>query len=40
MLELPSHEVIYVSNQFNVPRMEDFMEKVNAQPWNLTIAKV
>ncbi len=40
MLELPSHEVIYVSNQFNVPRIEDFMEKVNAQPWNLTIAKV
>lgn len=40
MLELPSHEVIYVSNQFNVPRMEDFMKKVNAQPWNLTIAKV
>lgn len=40
MLELPSHEVIYVSNQFNVSRIEDFMEKVNAQPWNLTIAKV
>ena len=40
MLELPNHEVIYISNQFNVQRIEDFIEKVNAQPWHLTLAKI
>ncbi len=39
-LELPNGETIYVSNQFNVPRINDFISKVNAQNWNIKIEKV
>lgn len=39
-LPLKSGETIYVYNQFNPERINDFMTKVNAQNWNIRIEKV
>ena len=39
-LTLKSGETIYVYNQFNPERINDFMTKVNAQNWNIRIEKV
>ena len=39
-LLLKSGETIYVYNQFNPERINDFISKVNAQNWNIQIEKV
>ena len=37
---LPNGEIIFVNNQFNVERINDFIEKVNAQNWDIHIEKI
>ncbi len=39
-LTLPNEEIIFINNQFTVERINDFIEKVNAQNWNIHIEKV
>ncbi len=39
-LSLPNGESVYVSNQFTVERINDFIEKVNAQDWGIHIEKI
>jgi len=40
VLQLPNGEEIYVSNQFNPDRIVELVNKVNAQDWGITIAKI
>jgi hypothetical protein len=37
---LPNGESVFVSNQFGVNRINDFIEKVNAQDWDIHIEKI
>lgn len=39
-VEMPNGETLYVSNQYNVERINDLISKVNAQPWGIHIEKV
>ena len=39
-IQLANGQSIFVSNQFNVERITDFITKVNAQDWNIRIEKV
>ena len=39
-IQLANGQSIFVSNQFNVERITDFITKVNAQGWNIRIEKV
>ena len=39
-IHLANGQSIFVSNQFNVERITDFITKVNAQDWNIRIEKV
>ena len=39
MLQLNDGKIIYVSNQFNVSRINEFMTKVNARNWGIRIEK-
>jgi len=40
VLTLHNGEVIHISNQFNVNRIQDFINCVNAQDWNIRIEKL
>ena len=40
LLQMANGQSIYVSNQFNVERITDFITKVNAQGWGIRIDKV
>ena len=37
---LANGEIIYVSNQYNVERVTDFISKINNKNWGITIAKL
>lgn len=37
---MPNGEILYVSNQYNVERINDFISKVNSQDWNIHIEKI
>ena len=37
---LPNGDIIYVSNQYNPSRINEFISKVNAANWGITIKKV
>lgn len=39
-ITLQNGDILYVSNQFNPERINDFMEKVNAQNWGINIQKI
>lgn len=39
-ITLQNGDILYVSNQFNPYRINDFMEKVNAQNWGINIQKI
>lgn len=39
-ITLQNGDILYVSNQFNPERINDFMEKVNAQNWGFNIQKI
>lgn len=39
-LTLNNGEIIHISNQFNVSRIEEFINRVNAQSWNIRIEKL
>ena len=39
-LTLPNDEIIFINNQFTVERINDFIEKVNAQNWGIHIEKI
>ncbi len=39
-IEMPNGEILFVSNQYNVERINDLITKVNAQPWGIHIEKV
>ncbi len=39
-IQVHENDVIYVSNQLNVERMNDFISKVNQQDWGIHIEKV
>lgn len=39
-VELNNGDFLYVSNQFNLERANDFIQKVNAQDWGITINKI
>lgn len=39
-VSLADGHVIYVSNQFNVERITDFINKINATDWNINIVKL
>ena len=39
-LTLPNDEIIFINNQFTVERINDFIEKVNAQNWGIHIEKL
>lgn len=39
-LNMPNGEVVYVYNQFNPERINDFISKVNEQSWDIHIEKV
>lgn len=39
-LSLPNGEIVFVSNQFGVERINDFIEKVNAQDWGIYIERI
>lgn len=39
-LELPNGEVVYISKNYTLERIQDFIEKVNAQDWNIHIEKI
>ena len=39
-LTLHNGEIIHISNQFNVNRIENFINCVNAQNWNIRIEKL
>lgn len=39
-ITLQNGEIIYVCNQFNPEKINDFMEKVNAQNWGINIQKI
>ena len=39
-ISLNNGDNIYVTNQFNVKRSNDFIEKVNATDWGIKIDKV
>ncbi len=40
VLTLHDGEIIHISNQFNVNRIQDFINRVNAQNWNIRIEKI
>lgn len=40
VLTLHDGEIIHISNQFNVNRIQDFINRVNAQDWNIRIEKL
>lgn len=40
VLQLPNKDVVYVSNQFDVERINDFISKVNAQDWDIRIDRL
>lgn len=40
MVEMANGDILYVSNQYNVERINEFMDKVNSQPWGIHIAKI
>lgn len=40
VLTLHNGEIIHISNQFNVNRIQDFINCVNAQDWNIRIEKL
>ena len=37
---MPNGEVLYVSNQYNVERINDFISKVNSQDWDIHIERI
>ena len=39
-MELPNGEVVYISKNYTLERIQDFIEKVNAQDWNIHIEKI
>lgn len=39
-ITLQNGDILYVSNQFNPERINDFMEKINAQNWGINIQKI
>ena len=40
IVAMSNGEKLYVSNQYNVERINNLIEKVNAQPWGIRITKV
>ncbi|MFV0397677.1 MAG: hypothetical protein ACK5JU_06635, partial [Bacteroidales bacterium] len=40
IIELPNGESIHVSNQFDLERIQDFIDKVNSADWGITIEKL
>ena len=39
-VQMPNGNILYVSNQYNVERINDLIEKVNAQPWGIHIESI
>ena len=39
-VQMPNGNILYVSNQYNVERVNDLIEKVNAQPWGIHIERI
>ena len=39
-IQMPNGNILYVSNQYNVERINDLIEKVNAQPWGIHIESI
>ena len=39
-IQMPNGNILYVSNQYNVERINDLIEKVNAQPWGIHIERI
>jgi hypothetical protein len=37
---MPNGEILYVSNQYNVERINDFISKVNSQDWDIHIESI
>lgn len=39
-IQMPNGNILYVSNQYNVERINDLIEKVNAQSWGIHIERI
>lgn len=39
-VQMPNGHILYVSNQYNVERINEFISKVNSQDWNIHIEKI